>query len=312
MASFEERLDMLENVLTRVSQAQEQGQARLEQAFNRVEGLIPEAGEAVAGAMKASADQAAEAHLAALLRVVDEVASASRGTVAEASKAIQEIRHSLQAEVQASQGVLKAVNAEAEKASTLLQRMGEQGTHGTETLRAVQTELGSLRENVAGHRVQLNEAIKQAESDARKGLGELQERIRELIPGYWLWFREGFNIGVMLVALAGAFAAAYFSAKAYVEKNKADEIRAEIVQQMVPVARVYTAHKTTTSTGEKGAELKWNNLNAPLLDLGNGLYGTMKFNGQAWVLPDFSGPVWPKLPTATIYRDGALKQRLDE
>ena len=308
MASFEEKLELLEHALTRVTQAQDQGQARLEQALKRVEGLIPGAGEAVASAMAASADQAAQAHLAALMRVAEEVATASRGTVAEASKAVQELRQSIQAEVQASQGVLRAVNVEADKASTLLRKMGEQGTQGEETLKAIHAELVGMRESVGAHKVQLKEAIKQAEAQAVEELGALRERVQDLLPGYLLWLREWFSIGVM----AGLLLLAFFGAKFYVERTTAAEIRAEIVQEMVPVARVYTAHKTTTSAGERGAELKWNNLSAPLLDLGNGLYGTMKFNGEAWVLPDFPGPVWPKLPTATIYRDKTLQRRLDE
>ena len=56
MATFEEQIDMLEHTLTRVSQTQDQGQARLEQALKRVEGLTAAAGEAVAGAMQASAE----------------------------------------------------------------------------------------------------------------------------------------------------------------------------------------------------------------------------------------------------------------
>lgn len=308
MASFEEKLELLEHALTRVSQAQDQGQARLEQALKRVEGLVPGAGVAVASAMAASADQAAQAHLAALMRVVDEVATASRGAVTEAAQAIQGVRQSIQAEVQASQGMLKAVNAEADKASTLLRKMGEQGTQGEETLKAIHAELVGLRESVGAHKVQLKEAIKEAEAQAVEELGLLRKRARNLLPGYLLWLREGLSIGVMV----GIAIIAFFGAKLYVERNTAAEIRAGIIQEMVPVARVYTAHKTTTSAGERGAELKWNNLNAPLLDLGNGLYGTMKFNGEAWVLPDFPGPVWPKLPTATIYRDKTLQRRMDE
>ena len=308
MASFEEKLELLEHALIRVTQAQDQGQARLEQALKRVEGLIPGAVEAVASAMAASADQAAQAHLAALMRVVDEVATASRGAVTEASQAIQGVRQSLQAEVQASQGMLKAVNAEADKASTLLRKMGEQGTQGEETLKAIHAELVELRESVGAHKVQLKEAIKQAEAQAVEELGALRVRVRDLLPGYLLWLREWFSIGVMV----GLLLLAFFGAKFYVERTTAAEIRAEIVQEMVPVARVYTAHKTTTSTGVRDAELKWVNLTAPLLDLGDGFYGTMKFNGQAWVLPDFAGPAWPKLPTATLYRDKTLQRRMDE
>jgi flavin-binding protein dodecin len=232
MASIEERLEQVEHALTRMGQMQEQGQVQLGQALKQAEGLIGSAGKAVAGAMEASAEQAAQAHLAALMRVVDEVATASKGAVVEASKAVQELRQSLQAEVQASQGMLKAVNAEAEKASGLMKRMGDQGTQGEETLKAIHAELVALGQSVGAHKVQMNTAIKEAESEAKTELQNLRWRIQNLVPGYLAWFREGFNAVVVLLCLNLVLWGAYYGAKIYVEKNRAEEIRAEVVKDV--------------------------------------------------------------------------------
>ena len=232
MASIEERLEQVEHALTRMGQMQEQGQIQLGQALKQAEGLIGSAGKAVAGAMEASAEQAAQAHLAVLMRVVDEVATASKGTVAEASKAVQDLRQSLQAEVQASQGMLKAVNTEAEKASGLMKRMGDQGTQGEETLKAIHAELVSMGQSVSAHKVQMGAAIKEAEAEAKKELRNLKESIGDMVPSYLVWFRGLFPAGVMLAAITGVGWGAYFAAKIYVEKNRAEEIRAEVVKDV--------------------------------------------------------------------------------
>jgi hypothetical protein len=192
MATFEEKQDLLDKALASAAQAQELGQVRLEQGFKRMEAAIASAGEAVAGAMKGSADQAAQAHLDALLKVVAEIATASRATVADAAQAIQGIRQSFQAEVQASQGVLKGVNAEADKASGLLAKMGEQGAQGAETLDRIRKDLVSLREEVGNHKVQLKDAIRQAEANAKEQLGELHTRIREATD---YSVRRAYNLG---------------------------------------------------------------------------------------------------------------------
>lgn len=276
MASFEEKLELLEHALTRVTQAQDQGQARLELALTRVEGLIPGAGEAVASAMAASADQAARAHLAALMRVVDEVVTASKGTVAEASKAAQELRQSLQTEVQASQGMLKAVNAEADKASALLQRMGDQGTKGEETLKAIHAELVSLGQSVGAHKVQMNAAIKQAEGEAQVELRDLKDRIGDMVPGYLVWFRGLFPAGVMLAAITGVGWSAYFAAKIYVEKNRTEEIRAEVVQEVKENIAVRAIAYSVTPNTEGGAKVEAQGIRVPLVVMDDGSFQPMK------------------------------------
>lgn len=276
MATFEEKLDMLDHALARVSQAQEQGQARLEQALKRVEGLTATAGEAVAEAMQASADKAAQAHLAALMRVVDEVAMASKGAVVEASNAIQELRRSIQAEVQASQGVLKGVNAEADKASTLLRKMGEQGAQGEETLKAIHAELVSLGQSVGAHKVKLNTAIQEAEAEAKKELWSLRERVRDLIPGYLAWFREGFNAVVVLAGLNLVLWGAYYAAKIYVEKNRTEEIRAEVVQEVKENIVVRAIAYSVTPNTEGGAKVEAQGIRVPLVVMDDGSFQPMK------------------------------------
>jgi Skp family chaperone for outer membrane proteins len=275
MGLFEDQLESLDHALTRVTQAHDLGQARLEQALTRVEGLIPGAGAAVASAMAASADQAAQAHLVALMRVVDEVVTASKGTVAEASKAVQDLRQSLQAEVQASQGMLKAVNAEADKASTLLRKMGEQGTQGEETLKAIHAELVALGQSVGAHKVQMNTAIKEAESEAKKELGSLRERIHDLIPGYLAWFREGFNVVVVVLCLNLVLWGAYYGAKIYVEKNRADEIRAEVVKEVKGNLTVRALVYSVTPTIGGGAKVDAHGLQVPLVVQDDGSFRPM-------------------------------------
>jgi Skp family chaperone for outer membrane proteins len=276
MASFEEKLESLDHTLTRVIQTQELGQAHLEQALTRVEGLIPVAGAAVASAMTASANQAAQAHLAALMRVVDEVVTASKGTVAEASKAVQELRQSLQAEVQASQGMLKAVNAEADKASGLMKRMGEQGTQGEETLKAIHVELVALGQSVGAHKVQMNTAIKEAESEAKKELGSLRERIHDLIPGYLAWFREGFNAVVVVLCLNLVLWGAYYAAKIYVEKNRTEEIRAEVVKEVRESLVVRAVAYTVVPKAEGGVRVEPQGIQVPLVMQEDGSFQRMK------------------------------------
>ena len=276
MATFEEKLEMLEHALTRVSQTQEQGQARLEQALKRVEGLTAAAGEAVAGAMQASAEEAAKAHLAALLRVVDEVATASKGTVAEASKAIQDLQKSLQAEVQTSQGVLKAVNAEADKASALLQRMGDQGAKNEETLMALHAELVSIGKSVGTHKVQLHAAVQEAEAEAKTELENLRWRIQNLVPGYLTWFREGFNAVVVLLCLNLGLWGAYYGAKIYVEKNRTEEIRAEVVKDVKKNLAVRAVVYSVTPTTDGGARVDAQGLQVPLVLQDDGSFQPMK------------------------------------
>lgn len=276
MASFEERLELLEHALTRVAQTQEQGQARLEQALKRAEGLIGSAGEAVAGSMQASAEQAAGTHLAALMKVVDDVAAASKGTVAEASKAVHELRQSIQAEVQTSQGVLRAVNAEAEKASALLQRMGEQGTRGEETLKAIHAELVALGQSVGAHKVKMGTAIEEAEADAKKELWSLRERIHDLIPGYLAWFREGFNAVVVLLCLNLVLWGAYYGAKIYVEKNRTEEIRAEVVKEVRDSMAVRAVAYSLTPTTDGNVRVEAQGIRRPLVVMDDGSFQPMK------------------------------------
>lgn len=276
MASFEERLEQVEHALTRVGQMQEQGHARLEQALKRAEGLIGSAGEAVAGAMQASAEQAAQAHLTALMRVVDEVSTESKGAAEEASKAIRELRQSLQAEVQVSHGALKAVNAEADRASALLQRMGDQGTKNEETLKAIHGELVALGQSVGAHKVQMHAAIQEAEAEAKKELVGLRGSIRDLVPGYFAWVREGFNAAVVLLCVNLALWGAYYGAKIYVEKNRAEEIRAEVVKEVKESLTVRAWAYSVTPSLDGTARVEAQGLQAPLVVQDDGSFQPMK------------------------------------
>lgn len=309
MASIEDRLTQVEHALTRMGQMQEQGQVRLEQALKQAEGLIGSAGEAVAGAMEASAEQAAQAHLAALMRVVDEVATASKGTVAEASKAIQELRQSIQAEVQASQGVLKTVNAEADKASMLLKRMGEQGEKGEETLKAIHAELAAMRESVGSHKIQLKDAIKQAEAEAVSELKRLKYEVKEALPGYLLWLRQWFSIGVM----AGIAVVSVLLSLVIVEKYKEHAIRTEVVQSLDAAGKFWIYNETKVSGGEKTGQMKWDDLKTPIMRVGKGIYVEMYPDGQGgWTHPEAPGKVVNDARTATVYRDKTRKDQLSE
>ena len=200
MATFEEKLDMLEHALTRVSQDQEKGQARLEQAFKRVEGLTAAAGEAVAGAMQASAEEAAKAHLAALMRVVDEVATASKGTVAEASQAIQELRRSVQAEAEASQRMV----ATEKKVEAALDAMLPKATAVREGL---EKELGDVvkataatEESIKGMVSNLRASItKEIETEVRGKLREAVEHAAGRVYGLAEWWERFTRVGIPAV-----------------------------------------------------------------------------------------------------------------
>lgn len=197
MAGFEEQLEQMEGVLARISQTQAQGQAQMETAIQRVEGLIPAAGAAVAEALQTSAGQAAEAHREALLRAVDEVTTASRGAVADASTAIQEIRQAFQAEVQASQRMVTseqkveaALDALLPKVASvrgnLEQELGEAVKATAETEADIKRMVTAIRSSMT----------KEIEGEIRTKLHEAADHAVERIHGLGAWWDHFTRIGI--------------------------------------------------------------------------------------------------------------------
>lgn len=284
MATFEEKLDMLDHALARVSQEQEKGQARLEQALKRVEGLTAAAGEAVAGAMQASADKAAEAHLEALLRVVDEVATASKGTVVEASNAIQELRRSVQAEAEASQRMVAtekkveaALDALLPKATAV--REGLEKELG-EAVRATTATHDSIKSMVANMRASLTKEI---ETEVRGKLREAADHAADRVYGLTEWWDRFTRIGipavlVLFVVVSGGLG--WWFGKHQLEADTYEKALADVQKNAEIWAYAYQFTPDTDGTMQQ----KRIALDAPLAWVAPGKFATMTKNAQGqWV-----------------------------
>lgn len=200
MASFEERLEQVEHALARVSQMQEQGHARLEQALKRAEELIPAAGEAVAGAMQGLADEVAKAHRAVLVQAVEEVATLSKEAVAEASAAIHELWKGIQAEAQASQRAVAkeqqleaALDALMPKVAEARQRL-EKDLGGM--VNATAATEGEVRSMVATMRANLTKEI---ETEVRAKLREAVNHAASRVYGLAEWWERFTRVGIPAV-----------------------------------------------------------------------------------------------------------------
>lgn len=284
MATFEEQIDMLEHALTRVSQTQEQGQARLEQALKRVEGLTTAAGEAVAGAMQASAEEAAKAHLAALMRVIDEVATASKGTVVEASNAIQELRGSIQAEAQASQRMV-ATEQKVEAALAALLPKATAVREGLEKeLGDVVKATAATEESIKGMVANMRASItKEIETEVRGKLREAADHAAERVYGLQEWWERFTRIGIpailaLFVVVSGGlgwwFGKHQLEEGIYEKQYQALKANAQVI--------VY-AHKFFPGP-DKEVKHDLKTIDAPLVWLGNGNLALMTRNSEGqWV-----------------------------
>lgn len=284
MATFEEKLDMLEHALTRVSQDQEKGQARLEQAFKRVEGLTAAAGEAVAGAMQASAEEAAKAHLAALMRVVDEVATASKGTVAEASQAIQDLRRSVQAEAEASQRMV----ATEKKVEAALDALLPKATAVREGL---EKELGDVvkataatEESIKGMVSNLRASItKEIETEVRGKLREAVDHAAGRVYGLAEWWERFTRVGIPLVLVLFVLVSGglgWWFGKHQLEADTYQKALANV--QKNAEVRAYAYQFTPDTDG--AMQTKRIALDAPLAWTAAGKFVTMTKNEQGqWV-----------------------------
>ncbi len=287
MATFEEQIDMLEHTLTRVSQTQDQGQARLEQALKRVEGLTAAAGEAVAGAMQASAEEAAKAHLAALMRVIDEVATASKGTVAEASNAIQELRGSIQAEAQASQRMV-ATEQKVEAALAALLPKATAVREGLEkelgdVVRATAATEESIKGMVSNMRANITKEI---ETEVRGKLREAVDHAAGRVYGLAEWWERFTRVGIPLVLVV--FSLVSGGLGWWFGKHQLEErIYETKYQELKANTRVIVwAHKFFPGP-ENEVKHEVESIKAPLVWLGNGKLALMTLNrdGQ-WVYED--------------------------
>ena len=202
MASYEERLEQVEHALARAAQMQEQGQARLEQALKRAEGLIPAAGEAVAGAMQASAAEVAKVHRAALAEAVEDVAATSRQAVAEASSVVQELRKAIQAEAQASQQAA-AKERQLEAALDALLPKVAAVQEGLEKklggmVQATAATEGEVRGLVATMKANLTKEI---ETEVRAKLRDAADNAAHRVYGLAEWWERFTRVGIPAVLL---------------------------------------------------------------------------------------------------------------
>lgn len=278
MATFEEKQDWLEHALTRVFQAQEQGQARLEQALKWVEGLIPEAGEAVASAMVGSADQAAEAHLEALMRVVDEVSTASRETVTEAAKAIQELRNAIQAEVQASQRMV----ASEQKVETALDALLPKVAGIRE---GMEKELGDVVKATAGTEEEIKKMVasirssmtKEIEGEIRAKLSGAADQAANRIYGLGEWWDRFTRVGIPMVLVLFAVVSGglgWWFGQHQMKVEAREEALKDVGENVTAKPLVYQYVKTSTGQNQM-VEIK-DGLTAPLVLLEGGGVAQMK------------------------------------
>lgn len=200
MASIEDRLEQVEHALTRMGQMQEQGQVRLEQALKRAEGLIGSAGEAVAGAVQASAGEVAKAHRAALVQAVEEVAVTSRQAVAEASGVIQELRKAIQEEGEASrraavkeQQLEAALDALLPKVAAVQEGL-EKKLGGM--VNATAATEGEVRGLVATMKANLTKEI---ETEVRAKLREAADHAADRVYGLMEWWERFTRVGIPAV-----------------------------------------------------------------------------------------------------------------
>lgn len=313
MASFEEQMDMLENVLTRISKVQEQGQARLEQALKQVEELIPAAGEAVANAMKDSTDEAAKAHRDALLRVVDEVATASRKTAGDAAKAAQRSEDLLGKVDAASHRMVTSEQKVEASLDALLPKVvrvreGLEKELG-DVVNVTATTEEEIKKMVAAIRTSMTKEI---EGEIRKKLheaaGDAAHRIYNLGEWWGQFTRVGIPMAMLFFAVVSGGLGWWFG-QHQMKGEAREEALKDVADNVTARPLVYQVLKT--SDGKARVEETKGGLTVPLVVLEEGGIAPMKRGRDGkWYWGEFH---WEstQVPIVRVW-DGKTRQVLKD
>jgi len=276
MASYEEKLEMVENALARAAQLQAQGEAKLEQALKRVEELIPAAGEVVADAMKASADQAAEAHQVALMRVVDEVSTASKGMLVDAAQTAKRSEDLLGRLDQASQRMVgseqkveAALDGLLPKVATIREGLDKELA---DTVRATAVTEEEIKKMVAAIRSSMTKEI---EGEIRAKLHEAATLATSRIYSLGDWWERFTKVGiplvlVLFVVVSGGLG--WWFGQHQMKGEARQEALKEVAQSLSVRATAYSV--VTASDG--GAKVTPKGIREPLVVMADGSYRPMK------------------------------------
>lgn len=304
MASIEDRLEQVEHALTRMGQLQEQGQARLEQALKRAEGLIGSAGEAVAGAVQASAGEVAKAHRAALVQAVEEVAVTSRQAVAEASGVIQELRKAIQEEGEASrraavkeQQLEAALDALLPKVAAVQEGL-EKKLGGM--VNATAATEGEIRGLVATMKTNLTKEI---ETEVRAKLREAADHAASRVYGLMEWWERFTRVGipavlVLFVVVSGGLG--WWFGKHQLESDTYDKALANVQKNAQVWAYAYQFTPDPDGTMQRTRIA----MDTPLAWVAPGKYASMTKNEQGqWAYGN--AVVDPKVLYSAVWWDAS-------